>query len=75
MLPTVIFARDKYLRPDTGIILPDKANLYLSCVTDETRDDKVLFLSFHSFWIVFHNICNIFLMFRLNFGMMFMDSL
>ena len=25
MLGTVLYARDKYLRPETGIIMPDKA--------------------------------------------------
>jgi protein arginine N-methyltransferase 1 len=30
MLDTVLYARDKYLRPKTGIIMPDKAVLYVN---------------------------------------------
>jgi protein arginine N-methyltransferase 1 len=35
MLDTVLFARDKYLRPGSGIMLPDKAVLYLCGIEDE----------------------------------------
>lgn len=42
MLDTVLFARDKYLRPGTGIMLPDKAVLYLCGIEDEEyRREKV----------------------------------
>lgn len=34
MLDTVIFARDKYLRPNTGIMLPDKAVLFMAGIED-----------------------------------------
>lgn len=34
MLDTVIYARDKYLRPETGIMLPDKAVLFLAAIED-----------------------------------------
>jgi protein arginine N-methyltransferase 1 len=34
MLDTVIFARDKYLRPETGVMLPDKAVLFLAGIED-----------------------------------------
>jgi len=44
MLDTVIFARDKYLRPDTGIMLPDKAVLFLAGIEDaEYRAEKIDF--------------------------------
>ena len=33
MLDTVLFARDKWLRPG-GIIMPDKASLYLAAIED-----------------------------------------
>lgn len=42
MLDTVLYARDKYLRPDTGIMLPDKAVLYICGIEDEEyRHEKV----------------------------------
>jgi type I protein arginine methyltransferase len=42
MLDTVLYARDKYLRPQTGIMLPDKAVLYLCGIEDEEyRREKV----------------------------------
>mmetsp|Transcript_8144 Transcript_8144/g.15353 ORF Transcript_8144/g.15353 Transcript_8144/m.15353 type:complete len:373 (-) Transcript_8144:161-1279(-) len=34
MLDTVIYARDKYLRPNTGIMLPDKAVLFMAGIED-----------------------------------------
>lgn len=44
MLDTVIYARDKYLRPETGIMLPDKANLYIGCIEDgDYRKEKIDF--------------------------------
>lgn len=44
MLDTVLYARDKYLRPGTGIMLPDKAVLFLCGIEDEEyRSEKVLF--------------------------------
>ncbi len=42
MLETVLFARDRYLRPGTGIMLPDKAVLCLCAIEDEQyRNEKV----------------------------------
>jgi len=43
MLPTVLYARDKWLKPD-GVILPDKAYLNLVSIEDgEYKDDKINF--------------------------------
>lgn len=43
MLNTVLYARDKWLVKD-GIILPDKASLYLTAIEDaEYKDDKIEF--------------------------------
>eukprot|EP01121_Diplochlamys_sp_Union-15-3_P010422 TRINITY_DN2919_c0_g1_i8.p1 TRINITY_DN2919_c0_g1~~TRINITY_DN2919_c0_g1_i8.p1 ORF type:complete len:269 (-),score=33.58 TRINITY_DN2919_c0_g1_i8:75-881(-) len=43
MLNTVIFARDKWLAPG-GIILPDKANLYIAAIEDgDYKDEKINF--------------------------------
>lgn len=42
MLGTVLYARDKYLRPETGIMLPDKAVLFLCGIEDEEyKSEKV----------------------------------
>lgn len=42
MLDTVLFARDKYLRPETGIMLPDKAVLYMCAIEDaQYKREKV----------------------------------
>ena len=42
MLDTVLFARDKFLRPVTGLMLPDKAVLYMCAIEDgEYKADKV----------------------------------
>ena len=42
MLDTVLFARDKFLRPETGLMLPDKAVLYMCAIEDgEYKADKV----------------------------------
>jgi type I protein arginine methyltransferase len=44
MLETVIYARDKYLAPDSGIIMPDKAILYCTAIEDGNyRRDKIDF--------------------------------
>lgn len=44
MLDTVLYARDKYLRPQTGIMFPDKAVLYLCGIEDEEyRREKIEF--------------------------------
>ena len=44
MLDTVLYARDKYLRPNTGIIMPDKAVLYITAIEDgEYKKDKIDF--------------------------------
>jgi len=43
MLPSVIFARDKWLAKD-GLILPDKASLYVTLIEDaEYKEDKINF--------------------------------
>ncbi|EXB38812.1 Protein arginine N-methyltransferase 1.1 [Morus notabilis] len=43
MLNTVLYARDKWLAND-GIVLPDKASLYLTAIEDaEYKDDKIEF--------------------------------
>ncbi|XP_031473850.1 probable protein arginine N-methyltransferase 1 [Nymphaea colorata] len=43
MLNTVLYARDKWLT-DGGIMLPDKASLYLTAIEDaEYKDDKIEF--------------------------------
>jgi protein arginine N-methyltransferase 1 len=42
MLGTVLYARDKYLRPETGIMLPDKAVLFVCGIEDgEYKTEKV----------------------------------
>lgn len=43
MLDTVIYARDKWLKPD-GIVLPDKCTLSLTAIEDgQYRADKIDF--------------------------------
>jgi len=43
MLPTVLHARDKWLKPD-GIILPDKASIHLVAIEDaDYKEDKINF--------------------------------
>lgn len=43
MLDTVLFARDKYLKPD-GLIFPDKAHIYMAAIEDgEYKDEKIGF--------------------------------
>lgn len=43
MLDTVLFARDKWLKPN-GVLLPDTANLYMCAVEDgEYMDEKINF--------------------------------
>ena len=34
MLDSVLWARDKYLRPGTGKMLPDKADIYVAAIED-----------------------------------------
>lgn len=42
MLETVLYARDRYLRPETGIMLPDKAVLYMCAIEDgQYKREKV----------------------------------
>jgi len=45
MLPTVLKARDRWLRTDgNGVILPDKATIYLVAIEDaEYKEDKINF--------------------------------
>lgn len=41
MLNTVIYARDKWLKPD-GVMMPDKACLYLTAIEDRVyKEQKV----------------------------------
>lgn len=43
MLPTVLFARDKWLKPD-GVILPDISFIYLVAIEDaDYKEDKINF--------------------------------
>jgi protein arginine N-methyltransferase 1 len=43
MLDTVIFARDKWLKPG-GVVLPDRATLSLTAIEDgQYRNDKIDF--------------------------------
>jgi len=37
MLDTVLFARDKWLEPERGILLPDKLSLYVAGFEDEQK--------------------------------------
>ncbi|XP_076471327.1 protein arginine N-methyltransferase 1-like [Babylonia areolata] len=42
MLKTVLYARDKWLRPETGLIFPDRATLYLTAIEDrQYKDEKI----------------------------------
>ena len=41
MLPSVMFARDKYLRPKTGVILPNTANLFVQGISSSASEDRV----------------------------------
>jgi protein arginine N-methyltransferase 1 len=50
MLDTVIFARDKWLKPD-GILFPDKARMYVAAVEDQAfKQDKF------DFWVDVYGI-------------------
>lgn len=41
MLDTVIFARDKWLKPD-GLLFPDRASMYITAIEDrEYRNEKI----------------------------------
>jgi len=42
MLETVIYARDKWLKPETGMIFPDKATLYITAIEDaDYKEEKI----------------------------------
>jgi cyclopropane fatty-acyl-phospholipid synthase-like methyltransferase len=44
MLESVLFARDKWLRPETGIMMPDKATMYVCSIEDaKYKEDKIHF--------------------------------
>lgn len=44
MLNTVLYARDKWLQPKTGILMPDKARIYMAGIEDgEYMDEKIYF--------------------------------
>ena len=44
MLDTVIWARDKYLNPESGLIFPDKAELRMAAIEDaEYKEQKIHF--------------------------------
>merc|ERR1711988_1428923 len=45
MLPSVIHARDKWLKPE-GALFPDEANIFLAPFTDSETDDR---------WISYNN--------------------
>lgn len=45
MLDSVIYARDKWLRKQDGLIFPDKAQLYLSAIEDRAYKDRKI-----NFW-------------------------
>lgn len=46
MLPTVLFARDKWLKKD-GLILPDHATMFICAIEDgEYKEEKIHCLSF-----------------------------
>lgn len=41
MLDTVVFARDKWLKPD-GLLFPDRACLYITAIEDrQYKDEKI----------------------------------
>lgn len=48
MLDTVLYARDKYLRPETGILLPDKARIcyHYNNVIPVTKSILLMWVSF-----------------------------
>ena len=55
MLDTVLYARDKFLRPETGIMLPDKAVLFICAIEDaEYRRDKVSYSLLYHYNIMMH---------------------
>lgn len=44
MLDTVLFARDKWLKPETGLMFPDKATLYICAIEDaQYKAEKIDF--------------------------------
>jgi len=44
MLQTVLYARDKWLIKEGGVILPDRATIYITAIEDgEYKDDKINF--------------------------------
>ncbi|OQO10829.1 hypothetical protein B0A48_04130 [Cryoendolithus antarcticus] len=44
MLDTVLWARDRYLRKDNGLIFPDKATIFVAGIEDgEYKEDKIGF--------------------------------
>ena len=44
MLDSVLFARDKWLRPG-GLMFPDRATLYITAIEDrQYKDDKINWL-------------------------------
>ena len=54
MLDTVLYARDKYLKPD-GLIFPDKATIFMAGIEDgDYKEEKIGCEYFHS---VLHSIC------------------
>lgn len=54
MLDTVLFARDKFLRPVTGLMLPDKAVLYMCAIEDgEYKADKVRALQLYVMYVYY----------------------
>jgi protein arginine N-methyltransferase 1 len=42
MLDTVLYARDKYLNRETGLIFPDKATIFMAGIEDgEYKEEKI----------------------------------
>lgn len=42
MLDTVLYARDKWLRPNTGMMFPDRCTLFVSAIEDrQYKDEKI----------------------------------
>lgn len=42
MLDTVLYARDKWLQPETGLLFPDKCTLFVTAIEDrQYKDEKI----------------------------------
>lgn len=57
MLNTVIFARDKWLKPD-GAMFPDRAKLFLCAIEDrQYKEDKINWFLFDFYTALLHVCC------------------